>query len=256
MTPDEMQRALDPSEFAFYFRSEIGIEAGDLGDFLKRTAAIAKREGAELRVVGFESGSLFVIFKALAKSVKKTAAKVAKAFDEDPLDAAEKSVVIVGSIAAAIIWAMSADASAPLAKAGAEVMEKHAVREIDLITANETILVMDEASAARVREVIRDRRERRAEARVLQIDDYRETLPRLEQDPVHRIFEGSFAKIDGEFHFRPDGFNYFVPVDFVDRAQAEKIHGDGWMYKIDAHLSFSRRMPHRMIVLKVTRVPV
>lgn len=254
MTPHEMQRALDPSEFAFYFKSEVGIEAGDLGDFLKRTATIAKREGAELRVVGFESGSLFVIFKAIAKAAAKTASKVGKAFDEDPLGAAEKSVIIVGAIAGAIVWAMSPDTSAPLAKAGAEVMEKHEVREINLITANEINVVMDEGSAQRVREVIRDRRERRAEARALHIEDYRETVPQLEHDPVHRIFEGTFTKIDGEFHFRPDGYNYFVPVDFLHRADSEKIHGDDWMYKIDADLSFRQRMPHRMIVLKVERI--
>lgn len=254
MTPEEMQRALDPSEFAFYFRSDIGIEAGDLGDFLKRTAAIAKREKAELRVVGFESGSLFVIFKVIAKTAKNTSAKVGKKFEEDPLDAATKSVAIVGAIATAIIWAMSPDTSAPLAKASAEVMEKHEVREINLITVNENILVMNEDSAQRVRAVVRDRRERRAEARIVQIEDYRETTPRLEHDPVHRIFEGTFATFDGEFHFRPDGFRYFVPVDFVDRAESEQIHKDGWMYKVDAYLSFRQRMPDRMTVRKVERI--
>jgi hypothetical protein len=251
-----MQLALDPSEFAFYFRNETGIEAGDLGDFLKRTATIAKREGAELRVVGFEPGSLFVIFKAIAKTAKKTTAKVGKSFDRDPLDAAAKSVAVVGAIAAAIVWAMSPDASAPLAKAGAEVMEKHEVREINLITVNEKILVMDEGSARRVREVVRDRRERKAEARMSQIEDYRETIPRLEHDPVHRIFEGAFTQIDGKFHFRPDGFNYYVPVDFLDRADSEKIHGDGFFYRIDTYLEFRQRMPHRMMVLKVERLYV
>lgn len=254
MTPDEMQLALEPSEFAFYFKSEIGIEAGDLGDFLKRTATIAKREGAELRVVGFESGSLFVIFKAIAKAAEKTATKVGKAFEEDPLAAAEKSVIIVGAIAGAIVWAMSPDSAAPLAKAGADVMEKHEVREINLITVNENILVMNEDSAERVREVISERRERRAEMRMVQIEDYRETVPRLEHAPVHRIFEGTFTKIEGGFYFRPEEYSYFVPVDFLNRAESEKIHGDDWIYKIDANLSFHHRMPHRMTVLKVERI--
>lgn len=251
MTPQDMQRRLDPSEFAFYFMTETGIEAGDLGDFLKRTATVARREGAELRVLAFENGSLFVIFKAIKKKAKKTAKAANKEFDRAPITT---TAAVLVPLIGAIVWAMSPDAAAPLAKASADVMEKHEVTQIQLITVEKNILVMDEDTAAEVRETIRRRRIERMIDRAPELEDFREEIPRLEHDPVHRKFEGSFGVFEGEFHFRPDGYRYFVPVEFLDRAESEKILGDGFLYRVDAYLSFRQRMPDRMVVLKIDRL--
>lgn len=258
MTPTEKQLELDPSEFAFYFRSDAGIEAGDLGDFLKRTAAVARREGAEVRVVGFEQGSLIVVFKAIAKKMKKTARKVGKEFNKAPLAATADAMTIIVPIVGAIVWAMSPDSAAPLAQASAEVMKKHDVTEIKLITINENITVMDQDSAEQVRRVVRHRKEMRAAERQMALEDYRDEIPRLAHDPVHQKFGGTFAQLGGELHFRPDGFSYFVPVVFMKRDEQDKVLRGGIpddsFYRVDAHLFFKQQMPDRMIILAVDRL--
>lgn len=258
MTPAEKQLELDPSEFAFYFESDTGIEAGDLGDFLKRTAIVARREGAEIRVVGFEQGSLIVVFKAIAKKAKSTATKVKKEFNKAPLGATASAATIIVPIVGAIVWAMSPDSAAPLAQASAEVMEKHEVTAIKLITINENITVMDEERAEQVREVVRHRKAMRAAQREMMIEDRREPRALLTHEPIHQKFEGSFAQLGGELHFRPDGYSYFVPVVFMKREEQEKVLpgglADEGFYRVDAHLIFKQKMPDRMIILGVDRL--
>ena len=62
---------LGPDEFAFHFETAVGVDADALATFLKRAATVARRSGADLRVVGMSEGSLDVVIKAIQKGARK-----------------------------------------------------------------------------------------------------------------------------------------------------------------------------------------
>lgn len=207
---------LGPTEFAFYFETGQGVEADHLGSFLQRAATVARQNGAEIRVTGIQPGSLAVILKAVKKSKIVQAAK--DEYLKAPIDATVKVTALVGSVVAGITWAMSPSGAGvtPLAKAGAEIVEQHQVNQIQIVTIDNTIVVMDEERAREIRQIEREKR--------------RPSRPRLPyevqsmvEDARFGTLAGSILAVDGDLHFRPDGYRYLVPVDMANSWNADKI---------------------------------
>lgn len=245
MNPLSEKFDLTPSQFAILFETDRGVEADDLGNFLKRVAAIARREGAELRVVSFEPGSLATIFEAVKKS--KVAKNAKKEFVKAPIASSGVITGVVAAVAGALIWAFDAeDAGAtPLSRAGACVIEEKEVKEIKLVTVEKTVVLMDENTARRVRE----------------IDNQYDKPKRLEYEQIRVLtdrassgtLEGSVASIFGELHFRPDGYKFFVPIN-VDRTHPDvEIYSDAH-FRVTGELVMRNGRPDSIIIQSAKRV--
>jgi hypothetical protein len=227
--------SLQPNEFAFYFSTNRGIEANELGDFLKRAATVAKRAGTEIRVIGIEHGSLAVKLTALTKAIKKD-------FMKQPVGPLlTMGGGAVAATVAAISWAMQpqGDKVDPLAKSGASVVEKHEVSKIEIITVNQTIVVMDEERAADIREV--ERRARHRETPRLKYD-----IPAMVADMRDHHLEGSTVEIRGVLHFQPDGTNFYVPVD-LSKGDMHRLQADAY-YQVQGELRLKNGQPDSMII--------
>lgn len=198
---------LGDDQFAILFETSKGIEADDLGTFLKRSATLARREGIELRVVRFEPGSLATIFKAVRKSTKNVRKAVKKEFMKAPIDTTLKATGIVGAVATAMIWAFTPEenGATPVAKAGACVVEEKEVTKITLITQYDTVLLMDEGIARQVRQIEREEKSQR----LLPGQSYTLLADRARDG----VLDGELLSVAGEPHFRPEGFRFLVPVD-------------------------------------------
>lgn len=200
---------LGRDEFAFRFDTEAGIEADDLAVFLQRAATVARRAGADLKVVGVPSGSLIVKLRAVAKAANKE-------FKKTPL-AGTASAFAIGGVIYAIANAMvpSHTNTSPLAKAGVQIIEQHQVKKIEIVTVNQTIVIMDEDRAAQIRMLDQHRKQRKStqaqpEYR-LRHDDAE--LPRFVEAARQGLLTGQVFDVEGELHFRPDGFRFLVPID-------------------------------------------
>lgn len=234
MPADKLELAND--EFAFYFSTDVGIEAGELGTFLKRAATVAKRAGTEIRVVGIEDGSLAVILKALAK--KRIVQAYVKEFNEKPGTLTLAAIAAVAAITAA----MKPTPSSPdaLAKAGADVVQNHNVVNIQIITKNGATVVMDERTAVEVREA--ERRGARARPPSLPTPD----VMMMIEDARERHIEGSVFEVNGELVFRPENFNYYVPID-MDRSEVFNLEPYR-MYRVSGEIVVKRGGPHSIII--------
>ena len=212
---------LQPDEFAVLFRSDAGVDANELGIFLQRASTVGRRAGAELQVVAVEHGSVAVILRTIKRS--SIAKSAGKEFAKAPIGTTAAGTAIVGAVVSAIVFAMAATHGevTPLAKAGADLVENHQVQEIQIVTINQTFVVMDEHRVEQLRAV-----ERRVELP-------REALPAPEVRQLiaqgrKGTLSGEVFYVAGELHFRPDGYRYLVPVD---TRRSEAI-GD---LKVDVH---------------------
>ena len=93
MASEELSRRLQDDEFAFYFSGGTGVVAHELGDFLVRAATVARRNGAELRVIALEPGSLAVVMRP----IKRSGAAVGHEFRKSPIPASAASVALGSS---------------------------------------------------------------------------------------------------------------------------------------------------------------
>ncbi len=193
---------LEPDNLAFIFDSDVGVSAAGLGLFLQRASTVSRRAGVELYVVGLREGSLAVVAKVARKGVRASLEE----FKSSPVRTTASAVALVGVAYAAIATAMSPSPGqvSPLAKAGAGLVEHHAVTQISLITTNRTTIIMDERRAA--------------EVRMLDAERSYEALPsadvrRLISSARTGDLSGTVLLVDDELHFRPDGFRYLVPID-------------------------------------------
>jgi len=232
--------ALEPDQFAFLFRGDQGIGADELGNFLQRVATVARRNGAELRVVVVDHGSLVVVMKAVARSAKKE-------FFKAPVATTASGVTIVSVVVGAIVYAASAASGpAPLAKAGADLVEAKSVKEIQIVTVNQTIIIMDEGRAKEVRK-------REAERETLGID--RPAVARPSPAEVRKLVDrardgsltGEVHEAAGELVFRPTGFRYFVPIQLDSSAATEQLKA-GHGYSVKAEIQTNRGQPDYIII--------
>lgn len=222
MATHGIELGLAPNEFAFRFDTEFGVEVDDVAIFLQRAATIARRAGADLRVIGVREGSLVIRLRALAKAAGKE-------FKKTPL-ASTASVLAIGGVIYAIVNAMTPSHTSitPLAKAGAQIVEQHRVKTIEVITINQTIVVMDETRAAQIRtleEHLKHRRRAKMPEQSASSVDHVD-VPRLVQAAKQGTLSGDVLDVEGELHFRPDGFRFLVPIDagpdLADALQAGK----------------------------------
>lgn len=206
---------LGPDNFAFVFQSEAGVRAADLGLFLQRASTVSRRAGAELYIVGLREGSLAVV----AKVARKGANAAYEEFKSSPVRTSASAVALVGAVTVALGMAMNPEPGhvSPLAKAGAALVEDHSVTQISLISRNRTIVIMDEDRAAEVRRL---QVERRYEA--LPAPDVRKLIASARTGDL----SGAVLLVDGETHFRPDGFRYLVPIDRVPHLLQAVVRPD------------------------------
>lgn len=237
---------LGADELAFYFASDGGIEASDLGQFLQRAAVVARQAGAELRVTALEPGSLSVIMKAVRGS--KVARAAAREFDKSPIQVTAAGAALAGTVATAIALAMSPDEAGvtPLGKAGATVIERHHVERIDVVTIHEAIVIMDRGRARELRSL--QRRTRRDTA-LLPAPDVRA----LTEEGRRGTLTGSVHEVAGELHFRPDGYRYLVPIDLAHSDAAENLYPEAH-FRVLADLRTYRGQPHVIVIRSATRI--
>jgi hypothetical protein len=236
---------LAPNQFAILFETNRGIEAGDLGTFLKRAATLARREGAELRVIRFETGSLATIFEALKKS--NVAKNAKKEFVKSPIASTGVMTGVVTAVATALIWAFDTDdaGATPIARAGACVVEEKEVTEIKLVTVESTVVLMDEKKARKVREIERTRdRPKQLEYEQIQL---------LADRASGGSLEGGVVSIYGELHFRPDGYRFLVPIDFSRMDPAVELYPDAH-FRVSGEIIMRHGRPDAIVVHSATQI--
>lgn len=254
---------LRPDELAFYFASDRGVEVDALANFLKRVSTIAARKGGALRVVGLQQGSLIVKLRAIPKSA--VAQNAWKEFSEKPLDGTIKvgkiAAGLAAAIAAAVVLAMSGhQGETPVAKAGAEIVDKHQVTEISVITVNNTTVVMNEQIARTIkahRELAHDRdetvRHRHSEALTKSVM----AMPRLTAGMAADFHHGRLTGEVGIFlealHFKPDGFQFSVPVYSASGSQVILIPGT--RYRVGGRIETRHGQPDRLVVETADAIP-
>lgn len=202
---------LGPNDLAFVFDSNVGVNAADLGAFLQRASVVSRRAGADLYVVGLHEGSLAVVAKAVRRGAKALGNAVADEFQATPVKTTAGALAAV--VSTAIITAMIPQPGkvSPVAKAGAALVENHNVSQISLLTVNQTTLIMDESRAAEVREF-----DHAAMSDRPLLPDVRRLISRASEGNL----SGTVTLVEGELHFRPDGFRYLVPIDYLVRPPA------------------------------------
>ncbi len=232
---------LGDDEFAFHFDTEKGIDAQRLGIFLQRAAKVARDNGADLRIVAIEEGSLDVV----ARVTKAAAKKVGDEFAANPVKTSAASSVLVGVViqGLALVMAPAESGATPLAKAGAEIVEKEHVQSITIISQVEQVIVMDPAIADEVRRV-----ERRSRAPAL--PSYRETQ-RMIADGGE--ITGFVAEMDGDLYFRPDGHRFAVPIDMQTSEAADALY-PGAHFRVRGELILRRERPYALIVSSAFRI--
>lgn len=196
---------LRDDQFAVYFAGTASLAASDLGKFLQRASTLARHRGAILLVDDIKPGSLAVIFRAARKSA--IAKAVRKEFKETPVKTTAAAGALTGIVAGAIISAMSSDSiePTPLARAGAEIAVEHCIEQIEVVTTEKSVVVMDQQRAARI-----VRYQSRTSKH--QIRRIRGDVEGARSEAQKGTLTGALVDLDGMVHFRPDGYNFLVPV--------------------------------------------
>lgn len=238
-TAQELELRKD--EFVIAFQGAEGFRAEDLGKFLQRAGAVIPRSSVELRVVGFEAGSFLVRCRALTKRIGKNA----------KIEAIEKPVrtvlatVGVAIAAAALANAMSVDDERvpPLASESARIVDRYNVRNITLITIDQTIVVMTPEQAEQIKET-----EARRSRGVTRSSLFYE-LSRAVRDNIN----GQIFDVGGVLHFRPDGYQFTVPISHAEDYPGPQLRPLG-RYSIRGSLHSSRGQPEVMEIAEASEL--
>jgi hypothetical protein len=155
----------------------------------------------------------------LARVTKATSRKVGEEFAANPIKTTAASSVLVGVVIKGLAMVMSPAASGatPLAKAGAEIVEKEPVQSITIVSQGGRVIVMDPVIAGQVR-----RAERRYHAP--ELPSFRETQ-RMIADGGE--LSGSVTEMDGELYFLLDGHRFAVPIDMQTSEAADTLYPRG-----------------------------
>lgn len=242
MTPTGSDLGLGPNELAFYFESKSGIDAGELGVFLQRAATVVGRAGVELRVTSIEPGSVVVKMKALAQGASN---KIKKELAKQPVATLAGGATLGVIAAQAISAAMGSPDPTPVQKAGSNVVINNNVQVINLVTPNEVMPLMDEKRARRVRE----RMNAEPSAEVI---SERSMVRRMSRDLDAGHLSGVFVHADGQPHFRPDGYQFLVPVKFVRDLDATSDL-KGAHFQVRGYLETYEGQPDFIVIYELFR---
>lgn len=236
---------LSADEFAFHFDSKNGVPATELGHFLQRAATVARRQGAELHVVGLRDGSLEVVLKAIAKS--KLAKNAKKEFEKAPLGTSAAGAGLVGAVVSAIIFATSSSTPTPLAKSAANLIEQTSVTQIQVVTVNQNVVIMDVEGAKQVRALDLPY----AGGAKFLPKSHGASLPspdmrRLSAEMEKGSLTGWIGEFGGELHFRPDGYRYSAPIDLRFANTTELPAG---RYRVRGDLLLKAGRPDEFVIL-------
>jgi hypothetical protein len=245
MASGSLQSTLGEDEFAFHFQSDAGVDAKDLGIFLQRAATVAGGAGAQIRIVGIQDGSLDVIVRTLGKI--KVPQNVRDEFQATPIKTTAASIALTATVVALISHAMSPAGSAPtpLAKAGADIVEHRNVNQIQIITINKNVVIMDHD---RVRQ-IRAMEQRGARRELLPSTEVRSLVDKAQNARL----TGAVVDVEGELHFRPDGYKYLVPLQSNLLRASEELYAGGH-FQIGGELFTRNRQPELLVVRTATEV--
>lgn len=230
---------LSNDEFTFHFDTQRGINAQRLGVFLQRAAKVARDNGADLRIVAIEHGSLDVVARVTKASVRK----VGDEFAANPVKTTAAGSVLVGLVIKGLVSVMapSESGATPLAKAGAEIVEQEAVQSITIVSQTGHVIVMDPAIAEQVRQA-----ERGYQAAAL--PSYRETQKMIADGGE---LSGLVAEMNGELYFRPDGYRFAVPIDMRNSEATYNLY-PGAHFRVRGEMILRRGRPYSLIVSAAT----
>jgi len=229
------QLNLRRNEFAFHFATDNGVEAAVLATFLTRAATVARRHGADLRVVGVRAGSLTVIVAAIRKGAGKE-------FTERPIDTTIKASVFVTAIVTAIVAAMSPAKDSPMAKAAADIVDRHEVKQITIVTNQTETLLMDEEIAKRIRQA----RPRALAAPKSVVHLIAQQVVELVENANRGGLSGEFLLVEGHLHFRPDRYRFLVPV--VMESHGIEQLATGKHYRVTGRIETREGQPDSIMV--------
>lgn len=234
-----MKRALGRDELIFHFDVLNGVDAQRLGAFLQRAGKVARDNGADMFVIGFEEGSLDVIVK-IVKSLGK---KIAGGFNSNPITTTGGGIAIARAIADVLAATMDPTqcGATPLAKSGAEIVEKEGVRSITIISNGGNVIVMDPVIAAKIRDAERSSREPR---RRLVHSEYEELQQKIAGGSE---ITGLVVAMDGDLYFRPDGERFAVQIDLQNSAASDIIY-PGASFRIRGDLIFRNARPYSLVI--------
>jgi len=233
-------------ELAFRFSTDRGVDVEHLATFLQRAATVARRAGTELVVVGVPEGSVIIKLRAVTNSAKKE-------FMKAPLAAAAAAMAVGGGIGGTVVAIVNAmvpsyNKVSPMAKAGAVLVENHHVEKIEVITNNQTIVVMDGTRAAQIRMLEEHRKASRGGKAMFADAEAGDapSVPRMIIAARAGVLSGEVFDVEGELHFRPDGYRYLVPVDADSSAYGQL--GPGMRVRVRGEIVPRRGQPDRIVV--------
>jgi hypothetical protein len=236
---------LGPDQFAFYFQSDVGVEARDLGTFLQRAGTIAGRQGAVLHVTGIRPGSVAVVIRTLKKTAKKTAKAAGNEWEKAPIATTAAGSGMVAAVVGAIIYAMQPSSGpTPIAKAAADVVERHNVQRIELVTIEQKVVVMDHVRARRVREMERNQA---TGVELSMLPPPREEIRQLVDAGRRGVLTGNVVAIHGALYFCPDGHSFYVPIQTSLMDPTEEIYAEAH-FRVRGTLVMVRGQPDHIIV--------
>lgn len=228
MSVKDVSARLGRDELAFYFGGDGSIPAELLGDFLRRAAAVTRRNGIEIEVVALESGSLSVVMKAL----KKAGSRIQGEFGKAPL--------ATTAAAAALLSSMGGDKPVPLQRVGAEIVINGKAENIYVVTTDNAYEVMD---AHRARAIVE--REKRTKPRLVQHG----AVQQIMDDGGMGTLSGVVLEVEGVFHFRPDNRNFLVPIDMRTSPAAAQLF-EGGRFRMRADLRLLGGQPDSLVVYR------
>jgi hypothetical protein len=226
VTIKDVSDRLARDQFAFYFGGDGSIPADLLGDFLRRAAAISRRNGIELEVVGIEPGSLSVVLKTIKKATKRIQGEFGKA----PL-------ATVAAVAA-LVSAMNGDDQTPIQQAGAKIVIDGKADNIYIVTSDHAHIVMDRNRASTIAE-----RERQKKSRLLP----RGVIAEIIDEGISGTLSGVVLSVHGVLHFRPDNRNFLVPIDTSSPAAPQLYEG---RFQMRADLRLLEGQPDSLVVYR------
>lgn len=234
---------LAPNELALHFQADQGIDADELGVLLRRLSTIARRKGAELRVIGLEPGSLVARLRAIGNSEIVQNAK--REFVGKPIASTGIITAVTATVAGAIVgaFALGKGEVTPAAKAGAKLYEQCEVTQIDLVTAKRTYVLMDDDKAEKIKQLTSEDRKALAPP----------ALKLALSDAKKGNLEGSVILVDRELYFQPEGFRFLVPVDMEASEAAEHIFPDAH-FRVQGRIMMKNNRPDTIVIHSATQL--
>lgn len=127
-------------------------------------------------------------------------------------------------------------------------MEKHNVTQISIVTNNFTTIIMNEAIASELREI---RNNSSIDKKVIGRGSVERLAPQQVRVMVQNAqlgnLTGQIAAVDDMLHFRPDRYQYWVPV--YSSADPSKMHLlPGSRYRVGGHIETLNGQPDHIVI--------